>query len=52
MGPKGIVFEGVKSVHPAEDRDKLQAVVDKVMNLRLPYKSGYQFLRKDSAKWR
>jgi hypothetical protein len=37
---RDIVWEGVDWMHLAQDRDRLLALVDTVMNFRVPQKAG------------
>jgi len=40
MDLREIVWEGVEWIHLAQDRDQWRAVVNTVMNLRVPKKAG------------
>jgi len=40
MGPREIGWEVVDRMHPAQNRDQRQAIVNTVMNFRVPHKGG------------
>jgi hypothetical protein len=51
-----IGWGGMDWIHLAQDRDKWMAVMNAVMNLRIPYNageflSGWRLLKKGSTPW-